>query len=218
MFCIMFCYALVSLTYICNHMTYSCIYVYVYVSTLFIWCILMSLCNSVMSCLRFMFLVNLSFQDAGLGRVGHQQTVGGNFIPPKVLRTRPSWVGWIQMRPGHAVQYVFSYMQQFLKCRGTKLMNNGNANHMPTWISPLSARWAKREGASFDVLVIHSVLHYFRIWFVFKFEMLYVVLPLLIYAFDATTRISTMFNIWIRVYMNTRAMPFVCEGQGQFIR
>ena len=120
MFCIMFCYALVSLTYICNHMTYSCIYVYVYVSTLFIWCILMSLCNSVMSCLRFMFLVNLSFQDAGLGRVGHQQTVGGNFIPPKVLRTRPSWVGWLLMRPGHAVQPCFSYMQQFLKCRGTR--------------------------------------------------------------------------------------------------
>ena len=43
--------------------------------------------------------------------------------------------------------------------------------------SPLSARGAKREGASFDVLVIHSVLHYFRFWFVFKFEMLYVVLP-----------------------------------------
>ena len=55
----------------------------------------------------------------------------------------------------------------------------------------------KREGASFDVLVIHSVLHYFRICFVFKFEMLYVVLPPLIYAYDATTRIWTMFNICI---------------------
>ena len=128
---------------------------------LFIWCIHMSLCNSVMSCLWFMFRVNLSFQDAGLGRVGHQLIVGGNFIPPKVLRTRPSWVGWIQMRPGHAVQYVFSYMQQFLKCRGTKwTMEMQTICQLGFHPCPPDER--KREGVSFDVFpVIHSVLHYF---------------------------------------------------------
>ena len=47
----------------------------------------------------------------------------------------------------------------------------------------------------------------------FKFEMLYVVLPLLIYAYDATTRISAMFNLYEYVYIS---MPFACEGQGQF--
>ena len=35
----------------------------------------------------------------------------------------------------------------------------------------------------------------------FKFEMLYVVLPLLIYAYDATTRISAMFNLYEYVYI-----------------
>ena len=56
-------------------------------------------------------------------------------------------------------------------------MNNGNANHMPTWIHPCPPDEQKEKAPVFDVLVIHSVLHYFRIWFVFKFEMVYVVLP-----------------------------------------
>ena len=81
----------------------------------------------------------------------------------------------------------------------------------------LVRRMSKKRGSSFDAFFRDSFRGalFVGVVFVFKFEMLYVVLPLLIYAYDATTRISAMFNLYEYVYIS---MPFACEGQGQFIR
>ena len=48
----------------------------------------------------------------------------------------------------------------------------------------------------------------------FKFEMVYVVLPRICVGCDVY--MGVMF-VFIYIYA-TRAMPFVCEGQGLFIR
>ena len=53
----------------------------------------------------------------------------------------------------------------------------------------------------------------------FKFEMVYVVLPRICVGCDVYMGDVMFVFIYIYIYIYaTRAMPFVCEGQGLFIR
>ena len=85
-------------------------------------------------------------------------------------------------------------------------------------ISPLSATVRKRRAEAFRHVhhfMSCCIILSFRCFPMFKFEMVYVVLPRICVGCDVY--MGDVMFVFIYIYA-TRAMPFVCEGQGLFIR